>query len=200
MQEWIVSLMTSMGYWGLGLLMVLENIFPPIPSELIIPMAGFNVAAGKMEFLPAIVAGVGGSIVGTLPWYYLGQKLGEERIKKLADRYGKWLQISSKDIDRAAHWFDRYGAGAVLICRLVPGLRTVISLPAGIAEMPIVPFVAYSTIGTTAWVSLLVYGGYVLGDRYAEIEHLIAPASKIIFGLLLGAIAVWFLRKYLRNR
>jgi membrane protein DedA with SNARE-associated domain len=192
--------MTSMGYLGIGLLMFLENLFPPIPSELIMPLAGFNIAKGKMAFLPAIAAGTIGTVLGALPWYYLGGQLGEERIKKLVDRHGKWLRISVRDVDRAKGWFDRSGQFAVLIGRLIPGVRTLISLPAGMAKMPIAPFVLYSTVGTALWVSLLTYGGYVLGDKYEDIEHFIAPFSKIILGLILGAVAVWLLRKYLRNR
>jgi membrane protein DedA with SNARE-associated domain len=200
MQDWITNLMTSMGYLGIGLLMFLENLFPPIPSELIMPLAGFNIAKGKMAFLPAIAAGTIGTVLGALPWYYLGCQLGEERIKKLVDRYGKWLRISVRDVDRAKGWFDRSGQFAVLIGRLIPGVRTLISLPAGMAKMPIAPFVLYSTVGTALWVSLLTYGGYVLGDKYEDIEHFIAPFSKIILGLILGAAVVWLLRKYLRNR
>jgi membrane protein DedA with SNARE-associated domain len=200
MQDWITNLMTSMGYLGIGLLMFLENLFPPIPSELIMPLAGFNIAKGKMAFLPAIAAGTLGTVLGALPWYYLGCQLGEERIKKLVDRYGKWLRISVRDVDRAKGWFDRSGQFAVLIGRLIPGVRTLISLPAGMAKMPIAPFVLYSTVGTALWVSLLTYGGYVLGDKYEDIEHFIAPFSKIILGLILGAAVVWLLRKYLRNR
>jgi membrane protein DedA with SNARE-associated domain len=200
MQDWITNLMTSMGYLGIGLLMFLENLFPPIPSELIMPLAGFNIAKGKMAFLPAIAAGTIGTVLGALPWYYLGCQLGEERIKKLVDRYGKWLRISVRDVDRAKGWFDRSGQFAVLIGRLIPGVRTLISLPAGMAKMPIVPFVLYSTVGTALWVSLLTYGGYILGDRYEDIEHFIAPFSKIILGLILGAVVVWLLRKYLKNR
>ena len=191
--------MTSLGYLGIGLLMFLENLFPPIPSELIMPLAGFNIAMGKMEFLPTISVGVFGTVIGALPWYYLGKQLGEKRIKKLADRYGKWLQISAKDIDKAKYWFDRYGERAVLIGRLVPGVRTLISLPAGMAAMPIITFLIYTTIGTIFWVSLLTYGGYILGDRYTEIEHFLAPVSKIILGLILGVVIVWLLRKYWRS-
>jgi membrane protein DedA with SNARE-associated domain len=197
MQDWITNLMTSMGYLGIGLLMFLENLFPPIPSELIMPLAGFNIAKGKMEFLPTITVGVVGTILGALPWYYLGRQLGEERIKKLLDRYGKWLRISAKDVDRAKSWFDRYGQVAVLIGRVIPGVRTLISLPAGMAKMPVLPFLIYSSIGTTIWVSLLTYGGYVLGDQYENIEHLLAPVSKIVLGLIVGFVLVWFLRKYL---
>jgi membrane protein DedA with SNARE-associated domain len=200
MQDWITNLMTSLGYFGIGLLMFLENLFPPIPSELIMPLAGFNIAKGKMAFLPVIAVGTIGTVLGALPWYYLGRQLDEEKLKKLLDRYGKWLRISARDVDRAKGWFDRSGQFAVLIGRLIPGVRTLISLPAGMAEMPIVPFLLYSTVGTVLWVSLLTYGGYVLGDKYEEIEHLLAPFSKIVLGMILGVALVWLLRKYLRSR
>jgi membrane protein DedA with SNARE-associated domain len=200
MQDWITNLMTSMGYLGIGLLMFLENLFPPIPSELIMPLAGFNISQGKMEFLPTIAAGVLGTVAGAVPWYYLGSHLGEARIKKLVDRYGKWLGIFTKDVDKAKGWFDRHGEVAVLVGRLIPGVRTLISLPAGMAKMPIGPFLMYSTVGTALWVSLLTYAGYVLGDRYEDIEHFLAPFSKIILGLIVGMVAVWLLRKYLRSR
>jgi membrane protein DedA with SNARE-associated domain len=200
MQNWISEIMTSLGYGGIGLLMFLENLFPPIPSELIMPLAGFNISLGKMAFFPTILVGVLGTVLGALPWYYLGKQLDEDRLKKIVNRYGKWLQISSKEIDRSKDWFDRYGERAVLIGRLIPGVRTLISLPAGMAEMPILNFLGHSTIGTAIWVSLLTYAGYVLGDNYAEIEHLLAPFSKIVLGLIVGFIAVWFLKKYLRRR
>jgi membrane protein DedA with SNARE-associated domain len=107
MKEWVLSTMTSLGYWGIGLLMFAENLFPPIPSELIMPLAGFTVAQGKMNFALAVFAGVVGTILGALPWYYAGKIVGEQRIKRLADKYGKWVQVSSKDIDKAKGWFER---------------------------------------------------------------------------------------------
>lgn len=115
--------------------MFLENIFPPIPSELIIPLAGFTISQGKMEFIPAIFAGVMGSILGTFPWYYAGLILNQPRLEKLADKYGKWLTISAKDVKKANNWFKEHGGKAVFFCRLFPGVRTFISLPAGINEM-----------------------------------------------------------------
>ena len=106
MVEWITNTMNSLGYVGIGLLMFLENLFPPIPSELIMPLAGFTVAQGKMEFAPVVMAGVVGTVVGALPWYYAGKLLGEKRLKSLANRYGKWLGISAKDIDKSKTWFN----------------------------------------------------------------------------------------------
>ena len=199
MAEWITNMMDSLGYWGIGLLMFLENLFPPIPSELIMPLAGFTVAQGKLNFGLVVLAGVLGTVLGALPWYYAGQILGEQRLKKLADKYGRWLTISSKDIDKAKRWFDRRGGQAVFICRLVPGVRTLISLPAGISRMPIVPFLLYSTLGTFLWVGLLTYAGYALGDNYELVDEYLAPVSKIVVVTIVIAFILWIVRRNMRR-
>lgn len=195
MQETIINIITSLGYRGIGLLMFAENLFPPIPSELIMPLAGFTVAQGKMNFALAVLAGVMGTIFGALPWYYVGRIVGEQRIKRLADKYGKWITVSSKDIDKAKGWFERYGNNAVLFGRIVPGVRTLISLPAGINEMPLMPFLIYSTIGTTLWVLFLTGAGYLLGNNYKLVDVYLAPVSKGVLVLILVAFAVWIFRK-----
>ncbi|KJH69893.1 DedA family protein [Aliterella atlantica] len=199
MVEWITNTMTSLGYWGIGLLMFLENLFPPIPSELIMPLAGFTISQGKMEFAPAVFAGVMGTVIGALPWYYAGKVLGEQRLKSLADRYGKWLTISSKDITKATGWFDRHGGMAVFLCRLVPGVRTLISLPAGISHMHMLPFLLYSTIGTTIWVGFLTYAGYALGDNYELVDEYLGPISKIVLAIIVAAFGIWVARRLMRR-
>lgn len=203
MQEWITNTMTSLGYLGIGLLMFAENLFPPIPSELIMPLAGFTVSQGKMNFTLAVIAGVMGTILGAFPWYYAGKLLGEERLKDLANKYGKWITVSSQDIDKATRWFNRYGNKAVFFGRLVPGVRTLISLPAGLSEMHLVPFLVYSTLGTTAWVMLLTFLGFVLGDNYELVDQYLAPVSKIVLVFLLVAFIAWVVikkRKEKRHR
>jgi membrane protein DedA with SNARE-associated domain len=195
MKEWILSTMGSLGYLGIGLLMFAENLFPPIPSELIMPLAGFTVSQGKMNFALAVLAGVVGTILGAIPWYYAGKLVGERRLKRLADKYGKWLTISSQDIDKATRWFDRYGNKAVLYCRLVPGVRTLISLPAGISNMPLVPFLLYSTIGTTLWVLFLTYAGYLLGNNYELVDDYLGPVSKIVLVIIIVAFVIWIVRR-----
>ncbi len=191
MEQWITETMTSLGYFGIAFLMFMENLFPPIPSELIMPLAGFTIAQGKMDFVPAIAAGVIGTVVGALPWYYVGLLVGEENVRRLANRYGKWITVTGDDIDKANAWFTRHGAKAVFFCRLVPGIRTLISLPAGLNAMPMLPFLVYSTVGTTLWVSFLTFAGYLLGDNYKQVEEYIAPVSKIALGILLVAFVVW---------
>ena len=195
MKEWILNIMTSLDYLGIGLLMFAENLFPPIPSELIMPLAGFTVAQGKMSFVPAVLAGVIGTILGAFPWYYAGKFMGEERLKSLADKYGKWITVSGQDIDKVTRWFSRYGNKAVLFGRLVPGIRTLISLPAGLSEMPIVPFLIYSTLGTTAWVMLLTFLGFMLGENYELVDEYLGPVSKIVLLILIVAFIAWLVIK-----
>ncbi|HEY9739549.1 MAG TPA: DedA family protein [Coleofasciculaceae cyanobacterium] len=192
--------MTSMGYVGIALLMFAENLFPPIPSELIMPLAGFTVAQGKMNLVLAVVAGLVGTMLGALPWYYAGKLLGEERLKSLADKYGKWITLSSRDIDKADNWFDRHGAKAVLFCRLVPGVRTLISLPAGLSEMSLVPFLIYSTIGSALWIFALTYAGYLLGDNYDRVDEYLGPVSKIVLVILLIWFALWVGKRMMRRK
>lgn len=195
MVEWITNTMNSLGYVGIGLLMFLENLFPPIPSELIMPLAGFTAAQGKMNFGLAVIAGVIGTMVGALPWYYAGKFLGEERLRNLADRYGKWMALSGKDIDKANYWFQKHGGRAVFLCRLVPGVRTVISLPAGISEMPMLSFLLYSTVGTTLWILFLTALGYFLGNNYYLVDDYLGPVSKFVLIGLLGAFIFWVFKR-----
>jgi membrane protein DedA with SNARE-associated domain len=195
MTEWITEIMNSLGYFGIAFLMFLENLFPPIPSELIMPLAGFTVAQGKMQLVPAIVAGVAGTILGAYPWYYAGKLVSEERLRQLADRHGRWLGLSSADIDKADRWLRKYGNSAVLFCRLVPGVRTLISLPAGVSEMPLIPFTIYSTIGSALWVGLLTIGGYKMGANYGLIETYIGPFAKIILLILVIFFILWSVKK-----
>jgi membrane protein DedA with SNARE-associated domain len=200
MIDWITNTMNALGYWGVGLLMFLENLFPPIPSELIMPLAGFMVSKGEWNFGIAVFAGVLGTILGALPWYYLGKLTSEVRLRRLADRYGKWLTISGQDIDKANAWFTRHGSKAVLFCRLVPGVRTLISLPAGINAMPLGPFLLYSTIGTTLWVTLLTTLGYLLGDHYDQVDQYLGPLSKLVLVSLVLAFGAFIWRRQRRRR
>lgn len=199
MSEWIVNTMNSLGYVGIALLMFLENLFPPIPSELIMPLAGFTVARGDMNFFLAIFAGVFGTVLGAFPWYYAGRILDEHRLEKWADKYGKWISVSSTDIRKANKWFDRHGGQAVFFCRLVPGVRTLISLPAGMNNMAIVPFVLYSTLGTIIWTTFLTVAGWKLGENYALLEQYIEPISKIAIFSLVILFIIWLVRKQMRR-
>jgi membrane protein DedA with SNARE-associated domain len=195
MAAWVISLMSSLGYWGIALLMFLENLFPPIPSELIMPLAGFTVAQGKMNFGVAVVAGTIGTMVGTYVWYYLGTVVNHHKLQAWTDRYGKWIGVTAQDIDRVNDWFNKYGSKAVFFGRMVPGIRTLISLPAGINNMPFTTFTIYSTIGTAIWTVALTTAGFFLGENHASIERYIAPISKLVIFGILGLIAYFIFKK-----
>jgi membrane protein DedA with SNARE-associated domain len=176
--------------------MFLENLFPPIPSEIIMPLAGFTAARGDLHIAGVVVAGVTGSVLGTLLWYELGRRSSSERLKHWADRYGYWLTISPQDLERATHWFGRHGRKAVLFGRLAPGIRTVISVPAGVCGMPRLQFLLYTTLGSFVWTAFLAATGVVLQQQWPLVQDYIGPIGKIIFGLLV----LWFLVRFIRQR
>ena len=163
------------------------------------PLAGFTASKGDMQLAPAIAAGTIGTILGALPWYYAGKLLSEERLRNLADKYGKWITVSGVDIDKANRWFNRHGIKAVFLCRLVPGVRTLISLPAGINNMPLIPFLLYSTGGTILWVSFLTFAGYALGENYALVDDYLAPVSKIVAVTIVIGFILWVVKKNMQK-
>ncbi|MFB2934563.1 DedA family protein [Aerosakkonemataceae cyanobacterium BLCC-F154] len=195
MLDWITNTINSLGYWGIVFLMFLENLFPPIPSEVIMPLAGFTTTQGRLSITFVIVAGTVGSVLGALLWYYIGKSFGEKRLKRWADRHGKWLTISSKDIDKSKKWFNKYGGIAVFIGRLIPGVRTFISVPAGLDKMHLVPFLLYSTIGSVLWVSLLTFAGYILGRNYQLVEKYLGPISSFIVIALIVGFVFWVIKR-----
>jgi membrane protein DedA with SNARE-associated domain len=178
--EWILQVMSDLGYVGIILLMFLENVFPPIPSELIMPAAGFAAARGELSLTGVIMAGSLGSVLGAVVLYGLGRMMNEQRLIALTDRYGKWLLVSSDDIRKADDWFDRHGKKIVFFGRLIPAIRSLLSIPAGMSEMPFGQFLLYTSLGTTLWSGLLAYAGYQLGNNYEAIELWIAPISKVV--------------------
>ena len=175
MLDWVTNIISSFGYVGIALLMFLENVFPPIPSELIMPLAGFTVTQGKLSMQFVILAGTLGSVLGVLPWYYVGKLVGEKRLREWIDKYGKWLTLSGADIDRSKRWLDKYGKATVFFGRLVPGIRTFISVPAGLDKMSLVPFILYSFAGSFIWTALLTYAGFILGNNFQLVEKYIGP-------------------------
>jgi membrane protein DedA with SNARE-associated domain/uncharacterized membrane protein YkvA (DUF1232 family) len=184
MVDWITKIISSSGYVGIFLLMLAENVFPPIPSELIMPLAGFVAAQGERHPILVGLAGTGGSVLGAWLWYYVGKRLGKERICQLAARYGRWLTLDEKDVGKAITWFERHGGKAVFIGRLVPAVRTLISVPAGIARMALGPFLLASTGGTVLWTGCLTAAGFLLKNEYTLVTNYIDSASKIILGLI----------------
>ena len=184
MSDWI-TVFENMGTVGIALLMFAENVFPPIPSELIMPLAGFSAAQGERNLLMIIIAGSIGSLLGALLWYYIGQKIGAERLERWAEKHGRWLTLSPKEVEQSCAWFNRHGGKAVFIGRLMPAVRTLISVPAGIAGMPLGSFLVYSTAGTIIWTALLATAGYFLESQYDKVAHWMNPVSNVVIGLII---------------
>jgi membrane protein DedA with SNARE-associated domain len=190
MATWVIQLIAAMGYGGIVVLTIVENVWPPIPSEVIMPLAGFMAAQGRLSWLGVILAGTLGSVLGAVPLYYLGRRIGDERVKGFADRHGRWLTVSRADLDRAQQWFDRHGRMVVLVCRLVPGVRSLISIPAGMERMPLALFLLFTTVGAGLWTTLLVAAGYGLGANFRQVEAYLDPASYVVLAVLVG-LYVW---------
>lgn len=186
MATWVMQTISATSYWGIVFLMVVENVCPPIPSEVIMPLGGFMATQGQLSLLGVILAGTLGSVLGAVPLYYLGRRIGDERLKAFADRYGRWLTVSRHDLDHAKQWFDRHGRMAVLFCRLIPGVRSLISIPAGLEGMPLAPFLLCTAIGAGLWTALLASVGYGLGANFRQVEAYLDPASYVVLAVLVG--------------
>jgi len=178
--------------------MFLENIIPPIPSEIIMPLGGFFVYQGNLNFYILILFGLIGTVLGSLPWYYLGRFLNEKKLAKVVESKGKFLGITSKDLNKSKLWFDKYGVSLVFWGRLIPGIRTLISVPAGIELMPLRKFLVWTTLGSLIWVFLLSFLGYIFGENYQIIETYVDNLKVFIKPLLL-IISIFLILKYLRN-
>jgi membrane protein DedA with SNARE-associated domain len=184
MIEALADLIGRGGYVGIIILTFVETIFPPLPSELFMPMAGYVAARGELSLFGVIASGTLGSLAGAWFWYGVGRVIGLDRARALAARHGRWLTLHPRDIDRGDIWFARYGGAVVLFGRMVPGIRSVISVPAGIAHMPTRRFLAFSALGTLVWTSLLMGAGYALGAEYGRVAVWADPVSKVVmFGL-----------------
>lgn len=196
MADWISEIADALGYWGIALLMFLENIFPPIPSEVVMPSSGFAAEQGRLSFAGVVLAGSVGSLLGAIPWYFLGKWLGKERTRRWIENYGKWLTVRVDELDRAMKWFQRWGGIAVLVCRLIPGLRTLISVPAGIAEMPFAKFLIYSAVGTVGWTALLAWLGWLLRDNYETVGKYVTWVAAGVF----AALFCWWVARFVKRR
>ena len=192
----------NFAYFVIGFSMFLENIVPPIPSEIIMPLGGYFVYKGSLNFLVLVLFGTIGTLLGSIPWYFLGRALNEQRISKLLDKRGKFLGITSKDLSKSRLWFDKYGTLLVFWGRLIPGIRTLISVPAGIELMPFGTFLIWTSLGTVIWVSFLTAAGYIFGENYQNItlylDNFKVIIKPIIF-LILIFLSVKFLKKYKSN-
>jgi len=193
--QWIERTINALGYFGIALLTFAENLFPPIPSEVIMPLAGFTASRGQLSVIGAVVAGSAGSIVGTALYYFLGRAVSEQALRRWVRAHGQWVAVSEDDVDKAMHWFGERGHWALLICRCIPGVRTFISLPAGLCGMAFGEFLAYSLVGVVVWTAALTYAGVVLGANYDRVAAYIGPAAWVVVGVLAAAFVVHVLRR-----
>ena len=194
--DWVRDLVTTGGYPALGALILVENLFPPIPSEVILPLAGFYVGKGDLNFGWVVLAGTAGSVAGALMIYALARRGG----RALLLRHPRLFRVREADLDRADDWFDRYGPWLVLGGRLVPGARSLVSIPAGLSEMPVLPFTLMTALGSAVWNAVLVGAGWALGSNYEKVGNAIGPVGTVVtVVLVLGALGFLFVRRRRRS-
>jgi membrane protein DedA with SNARE-associated domain len=198
--EWIISVMEQLGYWGIALLMFLDNVFPPIPSEIIMPSAGYTASKGQLLLTGVIIAGCIGSLLAAAVLYSVGRQFSHESIFRFVDRYGKYLFIKVADVQQSLQWFESYGHRIVFIGRMVPAVRSLISIPAGMSRMPFWKFMFYSSLGTIIWTTFLASVGFYFGENQALMHQIFSRVGYVIMAIV-AAIILWiFYRRYQRKK
>ncbi len=190
MADWVIRLIDQTGYVGIFFLMFLESVFPPVPSEVIMPIAGVRAARGGLSLPGVIASGTAGAMFGNLFWYLAARVVGLKRFKPFIDRHGRWLTMDWYDIEKAERLFGRFGYIVVFVGRMLPTVRTLVSVPAGLLNMRLKTFVLWSTLGTAIWSSALALAGYGLGVRFQDIEKVLGPLSSAIIAAIVLAY-VW---------
>ena len=186
---WVQDVIEQLGYLGVALLVVLENVFPPIPSEIVLPFAGFVAQQGSDSVVLMILAATVGSVIGALIMYWIAAIIGDDRLHAFTRRFGKWVQIRQADLTRAEEWFDRHAMSAVLVGRCVPLIRSVVSIPAGFRRMKLIPYIAYTFLGSLVWNIALVGAGAVLGENWERVEPVVATFQWIVIVVILAGLA-----------
>ena len=186
---WVQDVIEQLGYLGVALLVVAENVFPPIPSEIVLPFAGFVAQRGSESVVLMILAATVGSVGGALIMYWIAAIIGDDRLHAFTRRFGKWVQIREADLTRAEEWFDRHAMSAVLVGRCVPLIRSVVSIPAGFRRMKLIPYIAYTFLGSLVWNIALVGAGAVLGENWERVEPVVATFQWIVIVIILAGIA-----------
>ncbi|WP_436875651.1 DedA family protein [Mammaliicoccus sciuri] len=198
MESWITSVMEQFGYFGIALLILLENVFPPIPSEVILTFGGFMTTKSDLTVLGVVVASTIGSVGGAVILYWIGRILNVERIERIIEKWGKYLRLTKEDVRKADAWFDKYGPWTVFFCRFIPLIRSLISVPAGMSGMNQWLFLVLTTIGTLIWNLVLVLVGAKVGDNWHQIVNYMDVYSHFMYAFIaIGIIVfiIWFIRK-----
>jgi membrane protein DedA with SNARE-associated domain len=199
MSQWIINLINDSGYLGVGFLMFLETVFPPVPSEVIMPVAGLSAARGTMTLWGVIASGTAGAMLGNYFWYLAARVVGLDRFRPFIERFGRFLTLDWAEIEKAQKLFGTQGWAIVFFGRMLPTLRSLISIPAGLLKMRLSTFFFWSTIGTAIWTTLLAVAGYMLGKRFQEIEAVIGPLSIAVI-VVIAAGYVWRLIRWKPNQ
>ncbi len=201
MENLVIDIMNNYGYIGICLLILIENIFPPIPSELILTFGGFMTVESNMTIIGVIIVSTLGSLLGAIVLYYVGKILNKERLIKIVkSKYGKLLRIKPKDIESADKWFDEKGNKTVFFCRFIPVVRSLISIPAGMSEMPMLKFIIYTVFGSLIWNTVLVLVGAFAGDKKDYILNIIDSASYLIIIIILIVFCIFVYKLFKRNK
>jgi membrane protein DedA with SNARE-associated domain len=196
MSDWVIELIDRGGYLAVFALMLLETVFPPIPSEVILPVAGMRAATGPLGLGGVIAAASAGAMTGNFIWYLVARAIGLDRLRRFIERYGRWLSLDWYDIERVQRLFGRFGAAIVFVGRMLPTIRTFVSIPAGLVDMHLVRFLIWSTIGTALWSGALAAAGYVLEREFGAIDRVAGPVTSAI----VIAIALWYVWRQLTWR
>lgn len=198
--DWVIDVVDALGYLGVAFLVAIENVFPPIPSEVVLPLAGFVAGQGRASLPVMIVAATVGSVVGAWLLYGVSALLGPDRLRRFVARYGRWMSVSTDELARAEAWFDRRAAAAVLVCRCVPLIRSLVSVPAGFRRMEPLRFTAYTAVGSAIWNTALVGAGYALGERWEEVGDYVAVLQWLVVVVIVALVAWFVWRKVIHPR
>lgn len=189
--QWVTDVIDAIGYLGVAFLVALENVFPPIPSEVVLPAAGFTSANGDSNLVGMVVAATLGSLVGAWVLYLVAAAVGPKRFRRFTLRYGRWLGVSVRDVDRAESWFDDHSSAAVLICRCVPLIRSLVSIPAGFRRMDPLRFTLFTLLGSLVWNSVLIGAGYALGDNWDAVAEYVDVLQYVVVGVIALVLGWW---------
>lgn len=200
MENWVIQIIERLGYFGIAFLMFLDNVFPPIPSEIIMPSAGYTASRGQLQIIGVIVAGSLGSILAAAILYALGRKISHAALFRWTDRYGKYLFIQTKDLQMALEWFEKYGHRIVFFGRMIPAVRSLISIPAGMSRMPFWKFMLYSSLGTVIWTTFLAGVGFYFGENQEFMLSIMHRVGYVILFLTIAFFSWWFFKKIYRKK
>jgi membrane protein DedA with SNARE-associated domain len=195
--EWVTDVVETLGYVGVAILVAIENLFPPIPSEVVLTLAGFVAGRGDAWVVGMIIAATIGSLIGAWLLYGIAAWVGPGRLRAFVRKYGKWFRITEDDLDKSEAWFDRRAGMAVLICRCIPLVRSLVSIPAGFRRMPLVPFTIYTVVGSFVWNTVLILVGYALGDQWEKAEKYVDYFQYAVILAILGGIGWFVYRRFI---